>query len=283
MAETTSKATLIEAVSDDLSLRYRGTISGASGTDVTLVELSDIFTEALAPLAAYVCNVADPTLYRRIVDFDDLTGACVVNRAGLSDSAADVYLILTPTKWREACNQALRALYFTDRVTVAFVDGENLYDLQAAAPWIHIREQIEAIRFRWVSGGITREDAAPAYELIQDANAVSILFHWTPANVEDLEIIVEGRHFYEALATEAATTTCPAQLAKARLKVEALRKCYSVMGEQEAKLFFKDEMTRAESELVDVKKQLVPQSQSAPVHAFRQQPGPEFALPNPRW
>ena len=287
MAETISRRVLREAVSHELKLRYRGTASAVGASSLTVVEFSDLFSEAMAPLAAYFVEAEDDNVdFRRVLDFDDVTGVITANRAlpaGLANgNLVDLYFIITPVDWNSAAMDAIRKLYFTDRITIPPVSGESLYAIPEG--WLQRRGQVERIVFRWTSNDRDQEIDAASYDLIEDANAVSILFGALPTeDVSSFSIIVEGRHFYEELATDAATTTCPKQLAKAQLKVDALRRVWAVMGEAEAKKMFETEMKQAQLELLDAKKLHVPQTQVSPVHVQRAQPGPEMAMTSYRW
>lgn len=282
MAETTTRQALREAASSDLKLRFRGTATGSSGTEVTVVDFSDLWSEAMAPLAAYL-NPESNDDFRRIDNFDPSTGLITLNRASVADGLVDLHLILTPVDWNEAINTALGSLYFVDRTEETPLSGISLYVLGAA--WIQTRKQIERVMFEWEEGSEpwTNQEDAPSYRILEDANAISLMFGVIPQNLTNLKIVVEARHYFEELATDAATTTCPEQLAKAAVTVEALRRIWHILGEKEAKAQFGLEMRVAEERLVDKKKQHVSQSQVSPLHVDRRQDGPDMAVHSYRW
>ena len=281
MSETISRQLIREEVSADLKLRFRGTGSGSAGINITVVEFSDLFTESLAPLAAYLSPAGNPTDFRRIVQFTDGTGAIILNRASVADGLVDAHFILSGQDWIDAINEALRTLYFTDRVSITPVDGQSLYPLQAIAPWIHSQNMIEKIKYRWTPTSTPpwiQENDAAVLDIIEDGNSVDILFGAMPAFSDDLSIIIEGRHYYEDLGTEVATTTCPEQLVKAATKVEALKKVWNIMGQDEAKAMFQREMTDAEAELVNEKKRHISQVEARPFRVDKAQDGPQMAM-----
>lgn len=277
MAETTTRQALREAASSDLKLRFRGTASGSSGDKVTVADFSDLWSEAMAPLAAYLTPEAS-VAFRRIVDFDPGSGLVTLNRDSVANGAVDLHLILTPVDWNELIDLALRSLYFVDRTEETPLTGVSSYTLTAT--WIQTVQQIERVIFQSESGTPiwTDEDDAGSFKKIQDANAVTLLFGYMPDTLTGLKIIVEARHFYEVLANDAATTTCPVQLARAAVKVEALRRVWHILGEKDAKAQFGQEMTQAELRLLDEKRLHVQQSNPSPLHVEGAKPGPEMAM-----
>lgn len=284
MAETITRQRIREEASAQLKLRFRGIASGVAGVNLIVVEFSDLFTESMAPLAAYISQVAKPESFRRILTFVDGTGAIVVNRdtaGAITDGVVDLHLIISGEDWVDALNHALRTLYFTDRVTITPVDGQSLYPLAVVAPWIHSENMIERIKYRWTPTGTPtwiNEADAVVLDVIEDANTVDLLFGAMPENATDLTIVVEGRHFYEALGSEVSTTTCPEQLINAATRVHALRKVWSIMGADEAKAMFGREMKEAEDEFLDAKKQHIKQVEQRPFRVDKAQLGPEMAM-----
>ncbi|MEM3169956.1 MAG: hypothetical protein QW838_04210 [Candidatus Nitrosotenuis sp.] len=353
MAETVTRKVIREEVAAELRLRFPGTISGSAGTSATMVEASDLFSEAQAPLAAYLVREDTALTTRRITSFTPGTGAMTLNRSGITDGAGAIYLILTPLDWNRAINLALRSQYFTDRLYITPVADQSLYslpgdfiasgavttealdttetdiDVDQTAPfqradiiridqeqmlvtavetnrlivirgysattkathatgaavflseahWLQTVGQVERVFFQHISSdGRVSERAAPAYSLIQDANAVQLLLAALPETLDGVSVVVEGRHFYEELTTETATTTCPRPLLKAAAKVEALRMIWATMGEAEAKQLFGQEMLKAEQELVDQKRRWVRQAEPAPLAVRESYQGPEFAI-----
>ena len=277
MAETTTRQALREAASSDLKLRFRGTATESSGNEVTVLDFSDLWSEAMAPLAAYLCPEASEA-FRRIVDFNPETGLITLNRADVANGAVDLHLILTPVDWNELIDLALRSLYFVDRTEETPLSGVSSYTLTAT--WIQTVQQIERVIFQSESGSPvwTSEDDAGSFKKVQDANAVTLLFGYMPDTLTGLKIIVEARHFYEVLANDAATTTCPVQLAREAVKVEALRRIWHILGEKDAKALFGQEMSQAELRLLDAKRLHVQQSSPSPLHVEGSQPGPEMAM-----
>lgn len=287
MSETITRQLIREEASADLKLRFRGTGSGSAGAAITVVEFSDLFTESLAPLAAYLSPAGAPESFRRIVSFADATGLLALNRASVADGPVDAHFILSGQDWIDCINSALRTLYYTDRVSITPVDGQSLYPLQTDAAWLHSEHQIEKVKYRWTPTGsptwIHEQDAA-VLDIIEDGNTVDLLFGAMPAFSSDLSIFIEGRHYYEDLATEATTTTCPEQLIKAATKLAALRKVWSIIGEDEAKAMFQKEMAEAEGELIDEKKRHIKQVEQRTFRKDKAQDGPQMAMEsNYRW
>lgn len=255
---------------------------------MTVVELSDLFSQGLAPLAAYISPItAGNSDWRRIIPpFDETTGVLTLNRAVpgsiVNGQPVDIYLILPRPDWRTVVNNALAALYFTEHVSITIVESQSLYAMPTGAEWIQTEQQIQRVVFKWtVNGSIEKQDA-PVFDVIEDVNAISLNFPVLPTDV-DAEIEIEARHFCEPLATDASTTTCPARLIKAQARVEGLRRIWNMIGDAHAKDLFGAEMRQAEAELLDAKKQQVRQVSQRPLHMDRAQPGPEMAMRSYRW
>ncbi len=291
MAETTTRQILREQCANELGLRFTGlgdTLGSDISIEIIVPEIGDRFSEAMAPLASFISKDTDPETFRRIIGYDDATGRVDVNRTLglLEDDPVSIYNILTPVEWNQQIGIGLRDLYFTDRFSVTPVSGQSLYSL-SGAPWIQSGQQVLELIFQTASGTPvwTREVDVPAWDTVIDANAISILIPSMPAAISDLTIIVVARHFYEELATDAATTTCPRQLAKAAVKVAALRRIWDLVGEQEAMILFGAEMRDAEGQLVKQKKLHVPQVEQHPIHFDRNVLGAELAVPagSHRW
>lgn len=281
MAETTTRLILREQCANELGLRFTGTATVAATDSITLPEIGDRFSEAMAPLAAFISEDSDPEDFRRITGYAAGTGVLTTSRDhGFDPGAMSIYTILTPVEANQQLNLGLRGLYFEDRFSVTPVSGQSLYSL-SGAPWIQTREQVLGLRFQTASGTPvwTREEDVPAWDAFIDGNAVSILIPSMPASISDLAIIVVARHFYEELATDEATTTCPRQLAKAAIKVKMLTRIWDLVGEQEAMVLFGAEKRDAEGELVKQMKMHVPQVEQHPVHFDRNVLGAELAVP----
>jgi len=281
VAETITRQKTREESSSDLKLRFRGLGTGSSEIHITVVEFSDLFSEAMAPLASYLAPSASVD-FRRVVQFNADTGQIELNRASVANGAVDLYLILTPVDWNECTDRALATVYYVDRAEVVYVAGQSLYSL-AAETWLQKEQQIENVLFNWLSSGWTSEKDAPSYDIIEEANGLSILFGALPESTTGLKMIVEARRFYAALALDSDATKCPGALIKAATKVEALRRVWSIMGEKDAKAMFEREMRQSEDELLDQKKRFVQQIRPHPLHADRQQAGPELPMAHYRW
>jgi len=285
----TTKLTLIEEVSQDLKIRFRGTASALTVTPpgVTVVELSDMFSDALAPMAAYISKAGGVT-FRRIADFVSGGGVLSLNRnpTGVfaNSDLVDTWLILTPADWREIVDDAVQSLYKVERITVPPVSGQSEYDLTALASWLLARKQVHRVLWRWSNAGWTEEEDAPSFKIIENLNAIKLLLLGDlPADLTSLSIIVEARHFYDKLATDATAITCPEQLARAQVRVEALNRIWTTMGEKAAKDLFASERDQAERLLLNKKKQLVDQAQPVPIHVERSTRGPDLPMQGYRW
>lgn len=297
---TITRRLLREQVSGDLKLRFIGTASAFDAgppTLVTIEEAADFRSQALAPIASFVSALADiGTTTARITLFDADTGICTLNRdpttSPIAAAAIEVYSILTPEDWSDLIRRAINSLWFTDRIVLNGTSipplsaGISLYQLDDAAVLDWLKVDTQVIKLMWrsqVTGSgsdlWTEEEPVAQYSLSTDGNIVSVLVPSIPQSVTNIELIIEARHYYEDLDDDTDMTTCPVQLARAVVKVYALRKVWALMGEDSAKDMFGQEMQAAERELLDAKRVWVRQVTASPVHLDRVFRGPETAIP----
>lgn len=286
MAETIDRATIRNTASASLRLRFQGAITNVVTTTLTVPGLGDRFTLATAPVSAYTWpHEATPDFdnYRRITAFDAAWAAVTINRihtGSIDGLDLSIYLILTPGDWNEVIDEQLSHLWRTQRVSVTPVDGTSLYSLAGVADWVQSRQQIERLCWRFTpSGSPVYERDIGAYKLINDAGVISLLLEARPDDDEaNYTIQLDARRHYDALATDAATTTCPRALILAATKLGALRKIWNIMGDKQAKTLFGEDMIDVEREYVDRSRAFVEQVVHTPIHSEKPPLGPEMAV-----
>lgn len=286
MAQTTTRATIRQRASAELRLRYQGKITQVDTVALTIPAIGDRFSLATAPLAAYTWpHESTPNFdnFRRIVDFNPTTGIVTVNRAhtgSINDLDCSVFLILTPSDWNECIDAGIQALYVVEQIEITPVEGQSLYSLPTGKEWVQSRQQIQRLWFKFTpTNSPEYHRDVPVYKLLPSANTMQILIELMPdEDVSQYKIVVEARHHYQALSTDAATTTCPQDLAVCATKLEALRRIWSILGEREAKTLFGADMAATERQYVDLSRDYVEQVVHTPIHTEKAPPGPEMAV-----
>jgi len=256
---------------------------------IDVAAVGDLIPQSEAPISAYIWELGEAEEnFARITAYDAATNRLTLNRdPGLAaNDAVDIYLILTTVDWNAAINKALPRLFRVERVSITPVSGEPEYALAGPAPWLIAREQIEAVKIRKTDGTtLLYEEAYPAWELSLTDNQATLRLHTLPEDVTDVLFIIEGRRFYDRLAFDSDTTTCPDELVKAAVRVEALSTIWSLMGMEAAKSMFGEELGLALNELGDAKRRFLPRVTPHPIQFPAPYVGPELALrPNEfRW
>lgn len=266
-------------------MRAQGAVATVVGPTRAIVPaVGDIFSAARAPLAHYIWKhgSSDFSDVRRIIRYDELTGEIEVNRdiTLVANDVVSVYQVLTPEDWNNAIRDGLAGEYFIDRYSVTLVSAQTEYTLPT---WIQVPMQVEDVRMRYVSTADVVEESAPGYSLVNATNAVTLNLHHIPADLTGKTAIVVARRYYAELASDAATTTCPTPLAMATTKVEALRLAWRLLGDEQAKKLFGQEMSDALSDLQKARSRWVPRVSRSSLSLDSRFQGPDFAVKIGEW
>lgn len=228
MAETTTLKVLREAIAGQLGLLINATITVDADPVFTIPSLSDDTPDAERMRDAYLYQSGE---YRRILSFAyPTTEQVTVTRVGaITTGACQVYLMLSPTEMNEAINEALKELYYVETETVTLVANTYTYALPT---WMQQKGQILSVGWRDISVLTTRPEVTPlsGYTIKEDANALTLFVGEGLRSVTTYDIQVSGRRNYSALATDAATTTCPYPLIFSVAMVKVLHKLLNKYG-----------------------------------------------------
>lgn len=201
--------------------------------------------------------------WRSIASHSFGTDAIELTRAiwqGIASPAAnvkkcDIYFILTPVEMNDCIDVALSKLWFRDRASITLNTTDNRYSLSTLT-WLTSGAQLMELKYRITDSANSNKDVRErpvVNRLIEvDADVLAITLYDLPSSTDDYTLEVVGRHYYEALATDASTTTCPLPLARAAIKYELLKKIFNKLG-QAAKQNFGMEIVLAEQELERVR------------------------------
>jgi hypothetical protein len=285
---------LRETVSRGLRLRVRGTVANkVVGPPVTIdvSAVGGLISQSGAPISAYVWRASgtpDFSDIARITDYTAADGELTLSRdlnPVLSNGdTVDVFSILSPEDWNLVCDDAMENLGRNIRITVAPSSGVAEYDLTTTNTWLTRRNQVESVLVRRTDGtNLLYEEPYSAYTLLENDNALTLQLHTVPSDLTNLSIIVLAKRYYATFATDAATTSCPDVLARAAVRVEALRMIYVLMGEENAKGLFATELAESLDALEDAKREFLPRVKPIPIHFPVPYEGPDLAMQVEDW
>ena len=262
MAISVSLKTIVEKVAKSLGCMKEGSISVVTNAKTfTIPRFKDYFPSDKGPEDWFLwCNGE----WHRVNTWDGNLGVLVTIddfiAVPLLGDAVQLYRILEPDDWRDAANYALTSLWFEDRITTALSDGKNLYTLSATT-WLQTKQQL--IRFLWrdVSGGATyiEEPSVAFLRPIEEDNSLSVYIPILPADITNTRLITVAKHYYEALTSEGAMTTCPEPLFLAATKFECLLRIFQKMPTK-AKADYGRDLILTERDLAKQKAQYVPEA-----------------------
>lgn len=293
MSVTSDRRTVRQSVADALGLRGTAKITVVTDTKtVTVPGLRNFYPDETPVLDAGFCEVVnkESTLgWRKCDTYDQATDVLVVETAFDGSGPAvndilEIYQHLTPDEINLAINDSLGDLYYEDRVTVTLVAGQNLYSLSSSAAWFQRKGQVLKVLLRYTPASNRIEEVpAGGFTIIEEDDAVSIYLHQLPPDVANTALIVSGRHHYDALASDTATTTCPLPLFKAEVTFRVLKAIWGKMGSETAKALYGAEMVEAERRRVMTRATWLPQVQTRDITLPEPYAGPEFAVDPIGW
>lgn len=254
MAETTTLKALREAVAGQLGLLTLVTID--TDTDPVFV-INDLADKSPDPERLRDFFLYQAAVWRRIVSLDATgTNVTVTRTSAITTGAAQIYNYLDPDELNAAINEALKELYYVEKEAVTVIADTKVYSLPT---WIQQRGQILNVKWRDISVLATQplEEEIEGYAIREDANVCTLYVHDTIRDATTYDIQVYGRRNHQALASDAATTTCPYPLIFAVSMVKVLHKIFTKYGKGVATLFGQ-KMVVAEGELVKAKADWLP-------------------------
>lgn len=236
MAVTTALKAVAEAVADRLGQFVDAIVESASDAKTFVIpRLKDVAPGDSAMQDWFLYQPNDAVEWHRISSYSGSTGVAIscqdFTNPFIPTEACQAYGILNPDEWRGCANEALETLFYEDIIEVALVAEQDLYDLSTNT-WLQMKGQILDYKWYDVSSGVANiyRASAPVVIAIEEENAVKLYLPVMPIDVTNITLHVVVRHYYAALATDAATTKCPYKLLKAEATWRALEKIYHKMG-----------------------------------------------------
>ena len=149
---------------------------------------------------------------------------------------------LTWDDWKAAINRGLEGCYYVDEDSITILANTRQYNMPT---WIERAADFIGATIRH---GTTTDNydrlSLEDLEIIEDAGVLRV-------NIPQLStsdvLIVKGYRAYAALATDAATTTCPKKLALAAGKKEAIKKI-AIGCPGEDRTYWERQLAKAEME-----------------------------------
>jgi hypothetical protein len=187
-------------------------------------------------------------------------------------TAQQIYFMLSPDEWNSIINETLPDYYYIDRIAVTPITNTTEYSL-ATATWLQTKGQIIDVFFENITTKIP--EPVGSYEFTETANVLKLILHCSPPDAATYNIVVEARHNYAALATDATTTTCPYELWFNAVQVGGLHRIYKKYGSNIKRLFGQAVMI-AERELANAKSKVLPPLTPRNLHMDVAWSGPDF-------
>jgi len=148
--------------------------------------------------------------------------------------AVQWYGALEPPAWDNIIDEALQETPHRERYTTALVADTWSYALPT---WVISKDQVLAVKLRLTPSG-ERPREFPVRHIVQEtANVITVELATLTDNVTDYTLVVETKRYFTALASDAATTTCPLQLARAIVAETAAQRILHELGGEAKQVF----------------------------------------------
>lgn len=231
MAKTVSRKTIREAAADECGLVIFCTADSVDTTakTVTISKLADASPNPEWLKDSYLTK--DGSTYRRIRSYDGTKVQLTDNLAGLvNGDSCQIYFLLTPEDLNALLDRDLQTELVTQhRTAIALAAGDNEYDLPTD---VENTTDIIDITFRDTSSGtLVWEGEVGGVRFTESDNGLTVVLPHLPPTVANVSLVILHRKRYSALATDAATTTCPFDLAWTQLAVSLVNKISTKYGQ----------------------------------------------------
>ena len=221
-----SLKTLRQDIGQDLGACIVGTVDSGTTTSITDAELLDADeSESKFVRNWLTVHIAAGSETRRVRVTDGYapdTGTLAWGRAMSGTPAAgeqyEIHTLMHPDDLDRLINEGLKRCFYIDEEEITVVSGQREYDLSAIT-WLTRKKQI--IKVLWVQGTDANEQRhLPMWFWIEeDAGALTLHVQpYTPATGQTMLLI--GTRAYSTLATDASTTDCPEDWARAAAILE---------------------------------------------------------------
>ncbi len=222
---STTLAALRQAVAQDLDSCTTGSVDSGSLTaivDADLIDSEESTTQYVGQYL-YLTSGALAGQVRRVSAYAPTTGTLTVGRAWATAPAAAVtYELLTklnPVTLNRLINNALLRCYYEDEQLITPVASQRQYSL-AAYTWLTRKEQVLDVLWR-IGTTASQYHYCPVgwYEVRDDSGTLTLdidPYSYTTGEY----IVLKAIRPYAELASDAATTLCPLEYAKAAAKLE---------------------------------------------------------------
>ena len=224
---STSLMTLRQEIGLDLNECHVGTIASPTITsfvDATLIDYGGSGNAKIEGAWVLVTSGTGAGALRRVLTYNDETGQVTLSRAWTSPVVAsyELHTLLSPVDLKRAVNAGLTRCFYLDRQEITAVAAQREYSL-AAYTWL--TEDKQVCQVLWKQGDTANQRRYPPvlwWKVSSDAGLLTL--HVDPANVvSGSAYVLVAIHPYDELSTDAATTACPVEWAKAAAMVGVYR------------------------------------------------------------
>lgn len=229
-----SRETIRQLMVEEIPHAFTGVAADTASSTTELVDVDDEFLYFLGDgetnLQGYWIVRPDAAAaadrVRRVSSADPGQGLLRVSRAWTNAPDAEAFE-LYPPEFRPALidaaiNRGLKRLPYIIEESITPVANDNSYALSGYT-WVTNERSIREVYQEYNSSTRYTREEYPWWKVFSDAGTFTLRLHPYPSTATGNSIIIEGISYYTALATDAATTACPADWAAAAGLVELYR------------------------------------------------------------
>ena len=199
------------------------------------------------------------------------------------DEKCEFYVAMPAAEVNVAIDEALQSLWYIDQGEVALTADQNEIDITASLSWLKNSGQLLELIYREVLA-TKRLAQRPVAEFETDdvvesgAQKLRVYLWDHPADVADKTLQVRGKHYYDGLAEDTTTTTCPQPLTIAAVRVRIISRLPVRLKE-----IFGDRILNFDRDLAEARLQFLPLAMDRPLRRRDYWGGPEVPIEMWSW
>lgn len=226
---STSLKALRQDVGKDLGACITGTVDSGTTTNIVDAELLDadesdsLFTRNWVKV--HLSAGAETRRVRVTDGYAPDTGTLAWGRAMSSTPAADeeyeIHTLMHPDDMDRLINEGLKRCFYIEQEEITVVNGQREYELSAIT-WLTRKRQVAKVLLIQGTTSLKQRHLPMWFWIEEDAGTLTLYVQ--PCNRASGEtMLLIGTRAYSTLATDAATTDCPEDWARAAGRFEVLQ------------------------------------------------------------
>lgn len=229
---TSSRSAIRQAISAQVPNSLTATVGSATATVLTDTDDEQtLFTGEGGPdytgwyIVIPQAAAGDQT--RRIAMHKKDEGSIRISRAwGVAPTTGWIYELwspdMPPAVVNQAINDGLVKLPYLKEQAISVTNQDNSYSL-AAYTWLTSERQVSEIYWEYTNSNMVYREEYPWWKVFNNAGTLTLKLDPVPTTATGNTVIMESKAYYDTLATDAATTTCPLSWITAAATVELYR------------------------------------------------------------